>query len=160
MKSFLLPAATILKKYSYQATSAGKCTGVPHEFHKVSSVLYIGSFTRPVKIGAIQCSRKAPSKSKSKLWRPYIAADSIMNLGRLSRSKIGLRHAAASQSNQFSWKTYNMNFIKRERKLSLKYAGLRETVIQNLGHIIFNLVRVSFTAISNAGNERAASHNY
>lgn len=95
MKSFLLPAATIFKKYSYQATSAGKCSSVPHEFHKVSSVLYIESFTRPVKIGAIQCSRKAPSKSKSKPWRSYIAADSTMNLGRPSHSKIGLHHAVA-----------------------------------------------------------------
>lgn len=47
-----------------------------------------------------------------------------------------------------------MNFIKREQKLSLKYAELRGTVILNLGHIVFNLVRVSFTAISNTGNER------
>lgn len=53
MKSFLLPVATISKKYSCQATLVGKCIDVPHEFHKVSSVLYIGSFTRPAKIGAI-----------------------------------------------------------------------------------------------------------
>lgn len=124
------PARDVLDRDDFQAWNIIRSSeligppaaqGVSHEFHKVSSVLYIGSFTRPVKIGAFRRSPKAPSKSKSKLRHQYTAARTI-NPGRFSRWEMGLRDAAAAtdHSNQLTWETYDRNFIKRGRKGSFR----------------------------------------